>query len=349
MNVGYNLVGHLYYNIPLETEKKFDHYCGEVYLQMRQRDEDAEFKQHLSETLLAVEKGTDPKINELHKEYVKKCTIEQLRTCWRLGASFDMINRETDILHLNLFEEAMEKLKKDGHVKYMEEGDAKGCWIIDLSSLPEFAKEEKQYQILVKSDGVATYVAKDIAFAMWKLGFLSKQFHFYSFTQDPTGKTVYSTTSDASKDEHKDLGNTNLAITIIDYRQIPPQTVVRSSLQLMGLLRADKEYQPLGYGVLYLTPATLLQGGFSLTDEEKQETRLPFASRKGWTVTVDQMLDLLHTRALEETKKRNEDKDDAWLHMTAEKIAISALRFFLTKTDLMKDITFDIDEVLDME
>lgn len=61
------------------------------------------------------------------------------------------------------------------------------------------------------------------------------------------------------------------------------------------------------------------------------------------------MLDLLHTKAFEETKKRNEDKDDAWLHMTAERIAISALRFFLTKTDIMKDITFDIDEVLDME
>jgi arginyl-tRNA synthetase len=32
-----------------------------------------------------------------------------------------------------------------------------------------YQKEEKQYAILVKSDGVATYVAKDIAFAMWKL------------------------------------------------------------------------------------------------------------------------------------------------------------------------------------
>ena len=41
--------------------------------------------------------------------------------------------------------------------------------MIDLSLLPAFAKEEKQYAILVKSDGVATYVAKDIAFAMWKL------------------------------------------------------------------------------------------------------------------------------------------------------------------------------------
>ena len=259
VNVGYNMVGHLYYNIPLETEKKFDHYCGEIYLKMRQYDEDPEFKERLSKTLLSIEKGDDPAVLKLHDEYVKKCTIEQLKTCWRLGASFDMINRETDILHLNLFEEAIEKLKKNGHVKYETEGDAKGCWIIDLSSLPEYAKEEKQYQILVKSDGVATYVAKDIAFAMRKLGFLQKNFHFYAMTEQPQGGTVYSTTSDAQKDEKKNFGNYNLAITIIDNRQLPPQNVVRSSLQLMNLLSAEKEYKPLGYGVLYLTPKTLLQ------------------------------------------------------------------------------------------
>ncbi|MBP6910688.1 hypothetical protein KBC03_03735 [Patescibacteria group bacterium] len=72
---------------------------------------------------------------------------------------------------------------------------------MDLSSLPEYAKEEKQYQILVKSDGVATYVAKDIAFAMWKLGFLKKNFHFHAFTQEPNGNMVYSTTSHREKDE----------------------------------------------------------------------------------------------------------------------------------------------------
>lgn len=273
-------MGHLYYDIPLESEKKFDHYCGDVYLKMRQQDEDPVFKERLSKVLLAIEKANDPEITKLHKEYVKKCTIEQLRTCWRLGASFDMINWETDILHLDLFAEALEMLKKDGHVKFMEEGDAKGCWIIDLSSLPEYAKEEKQYQILVKSDGVATYVAKDIAFAMWKLGFLQKQFHFHSFTKEPSGNVVYSTTSDASLDENKEFGNADIAITIIDNRQLPAQSVVRSSMQLMHLLTEKKDYQPLGYGVLYLTPKTLLQSGFSLTDEEKEQSRLPFASRK---------------------------------------------------------------------
>ena len=58
----------------------------------------------------------------------------------------------------------------------MDEGDAKGCRILDLSSLPEYAKEEKQYQIMIKSDGLATYVAKDIALAMWKLGYMTKDF-----------------------------------------------------------------------------------------------------------------------------------------------------------------------------
>lgn len=64
---------------------------------------------------------------------------------------------------------------------------------------------------------------------------------------------------------------------------------------------------------------------------------------------MDEMLDLMHARAYEETKKRNEDKDEARLQKTAENIAISAFRFSLLKTDIQKDITFDIDEVLDME
>lgn len=64
---------------------------------------------------------------------------------------------------------------------------------------------------------------------------------------------------------------------------------------------------------------------------------------------MDDMLDALHQRAFEETQKRNSELTDEQLHDTAERIAISAFRFFLTKTDILKDITFDIDEVLDME
>lgn len=64
--------------------KKFDHYCGDIYLQMRGKDEDPVFKEELSRTLHAIETNSDPAITKLHKEYVKKCTIEQLRSCRRV-------------------------------------------------------------------------------------------------------------------------------------------------------------------------------------------------------------------------------------------------------------------------
>lgn len=64
---------------------------------------------------------------------------------------------------------------------------------------------------------------------------------------------------------------------------------------------------------------------------------------------MDEMLDLLHQKAYEETKKRNEHLSEDKLEEIAENIAISSFRFFLTKTDILKDITFDIDEVSDME
>ena len=52
VNIGYNIVGHLFYGIPVETEKKFDHYCGEIYVKMRKLEEDPIFTKRLSETLL---------------------------------------------------------------------------------------------------------------------------------------------------------------------------------------------------------------------------------------------------------------------------------------------------------
>jgi len=49
---------------------------------------------------------------------------------------------------------------------------------------------------------------------------------------------------------------------------------------LIGHNQEEKQYLPLGYGVVYLTPQTLLKLNYTLSDEEKKEKKLPFASRK---------------------------------------------------------------------
>jgi arginyl-tRNA synthetase len=71
--------------------------------------------------------------------------------------------------------------------------------------------------------------------------------------------------------------------------------------------------------------------GYELTEEEKLEKRLPFASRKGRTVTVDEMMTILHEKAYRETKERNPEKDAERLDEVSEKIAVGSLRFFLIK------------------
>jgi len=61
------------------------------------------------------------------------------------------------------------------------------------------------------------------------------------------------------------------------------------------------------------------------------------------------MLQMLHEKAYRETKERNSEKDAEWLDDVSEKIAVGSLRFFLIRSDISKDIVFDVDEVLDMQ
>ncbi len=350
VNVGYNIVGHLFYDYPLETDKKFDHYCGKIYEEMRKKDEDPKFKILLSETLLKIEEGKDEKLKKLHYEYTRKCALEQIRTCWRMNAFFDAIAWETDVLHLKFFAEAIDLLRQKWVAKFVDTWEAAGCRALDLSSLPEYLKEEKQYQILIKSDGVATYIAKDIAFALRKLGYLSKDFGYDIFTEDPRGETIYTTNSlgEGKKTKHN-FWQYDTAITVIDNRQIPAQTIVKSAFTLLDFAKEHKHYLPLGYGVVYLTPETLTKLWYKLSAEELAEKRLPFSSRKWRTVTLDEMLKMLHDKAYRESKERNPEKDDIRLDEVAEAIAIGSLRFFLMRSDISKDMVFDMDEVLDMQ
>ncbi len=350
VNVGYNIVGHLFYDYSLDTDKKFDHYCGKIYEEMRKQDEDPKFKSLLSATLLKIEEGTDEKLKKLHYDYTRRCALDQIRTCRRMNAFFDAIARETDVLHLKFFAEALALLREKWVVKFMDEGEAKGCRVLDLSSLPEYQKEEKQYQILIKSDGVATYIAKDIAFALWKLGYISKDFGYAIFSEDPRGHTVYTTTSHPeAKSTNHDFWTYDTAITVIDNRQIPAQTIVKSTFTLLDYTKKHKHYLPLGYGVVYLTPQTLTKLWYKLSSEELAEKRLPFSSRKWRTVTLDEMIVMLHEKAYFESKERNPEKDDIRLDAVAESLAIGSLRFFLMRSDIDKDLIFDIDEVLDMQ
>src|SRR6202040_3633373 len=61
------------------------------------------------------------------------------------------------------------------------EGKHAGCWVLRLSESAEFAGMEEPDKILIRSNGIVTYTAKDIAYQLWKFGLLGIDFDYERF------------------------------------------------------------------------------------------------------------------------------------------------------------------------
>src|SRR3712207_9537683 len=104
---------------------------------------------------------------------------------------YDLLNFETHIVGSKLWSKAFELLKSKGIAKYETEGKNKGCWVIEGK---EEEKKNDEDKVLVRSDGTATYIAKDIPYAAWKLGLVEDPFYYQEYTKQWDGSTLYATT-----------------------------------------------------------------------------------------------------------------------------------------------------------
>ncbi|MDE1830356.1 MAG: arginine--tRNA ligase, partial [Thaumarchaeota archaeon] len=160
------LVGFLYGGFSKEPSKdqKFDHYCGDiVYVSITGRYEK---EPALAEKRVLVLKELEEGLSDIAKfgdDITRKVLEEQLKTCWRLGATYDCLNFESQIVRSGLWKTAFEKMKSMRIVYLESEGKNAGCWVIKSDS------DVEEDKILVRSNGIATYIAKDIPYASWKL------------------------------------------------------------------------------------------------------------------------------------------------------------------------------------
>src|ERR1051325_9005634 len=86
-------------------------------------------------------------------------------------------------------------------------------------------------KIIVRSNGTVTYVGKDIAYQLWKLGLLDQDFHYRPFDAK---YHVWMTTSDAGEPQHPAFGRGRTVYNVIDVRQSYLQNVVRQGLLGLG-------------------------------------------------------------------------------------------------------------------
>lgn len=327
---------------PPTKNQKFDHYCGdEVYVKINEiYEKDPQVAEKRKLVLKEIEEGKS-EIARFAMEITLRVLQEQLKTCWRMKAHYDLLNFETHIVGSKLWSKAFELLKSNGIAKYETEGKNKGCWVI------EGKEKEEEDKVLVRSDGTATYIAKDIPYAAWKLGLVEDPFYYQEYMKQWDGSTLYATTladGSNSKSIGKKFNGGQRVITIIDSRQSRLQRIISQVLSKIGVGGSHK-YFHLSYEAVTLSSDTAKQFGIDIGDRQFMH----MSGRKGIYVNADYVLDALHTKAYKEVKTRNPDFSDQQLNKIADEISISAMRYNMIKQDLDKIITFDIKESLSLE
>ena len=107
-----------------------------------------------------------------------------LHTMERLGIEYDLLPRESEILHLKFWDAAFELLKQRNAIHLAGSGKNAGCWVMrmnDSADAADASGEDDDAKIFVRSNGTVTYVGKDIAYQLWKFGLLGRDFLYELF------------------------------------------------------------------------------------------------------------------------------------------------------------------------
>ena len=341
----------------LSKDYPFDYYCWDLYTKVglfyrdgnAGGDMNSEKVKLRNEVLHALEEGGNT-IAEL-ADYVATRNVECiLDTMERLGIRYDLLARESDILHLHFWNRAFELMKTNGVIRYETEGRHAGCWVMPFESHTGTDEHESD-KIIVRSNGTVTYTGKDIAYQLWKLGKLGLDFHYRVFRNYQDGHTLWATQAEpeASRTERPSFGGGVTVYNVIDSRQSYPQEIVARGVAAVVPEIGEDASIHFSYEMVALSPAACDELGIELSDEDRARPYIEMSGRKGLGVKADDLINQLEAGALTEVEKRNPELFEADKRATAHEVAVAALRYFLLKFTRNTVIAFDFKEALSFE
>ncbi|MEM4511209.1 MAG: arginine--tRNA ligase [Nanopusillaceae archaeon] len=322
-----------------EIPKKFDHYCGDfVYVIVNKLYEKFQELENLKrEVLKRIEEGNN-EIFSLSQEITKKVILDQLKTLWNFDIYYDLLNKESDIVKQGFWDKVFKILKEKNLIKFESEGDKKGTWIIDLSRWKEFDGYEDKKKVLVRSDGTTVYLAKDIAYAFWKLNIIKDDFKYSIFTYQPNGKILYETSLNGKIDNLK-FNDCDISINVIGSEQSYLQLIIK---KIIEELYPDKTYIHYKYNLVMLSKETAKIFGI-----ENDKKLFKMSGRKGIFINADNLLEKTIKITYKKLLERGFNKEEA--EKLAFYIARSTICFEILKYDTNSIVTFDINRMTNIE
>ena len=244
------------------------------------------------------------------------------------------------------------------------EGRLAGCWVMRIdqpadesateteSPAPDEESEDtgSREKVIVRSNGVVTYVGKDIANQFWKLGLLGRDFNYRFFGEQEGGRPLWSTTSGPSDPTAPSFGRAKRIYNVIDSRQMYLQALLSQALRTFGHAEEADNSIHFSYEMVALSHATALELGYPApSGEAAAKPFVEVSGRRGLGVKIDDLLDLLIGKASREVAKRNPELSGSEGQRAASHIAVAAIRYFMLKYSRGKLIVFDIEEALSFE
>jgi arginyl-tRNA synthetase len=328
---------------------RFDYYCWDLYARVSSYfSEHPEALDWRHQTLHAIESGAG-ELSHLAATVADAIVDYHLKTMDRLGIHYDVLPRESEILHLRFWDTAFEQLKQRQAIYFETEGKNQGCWVMPASAFKEQTNEDTEdSKVIVRSNGTVTYVGKDIAYQLWKFGLLGKDF-FYRPWKHYGGHTVYITTAEPQLEGSPHFGGGESVYNVIDSRQSYLQDVVVAGLRALGYNQQADRSIHFSYEMVTLSPRTCIELGIELSEEDRKKPYVEVSGRKGLGVKADDLIDKLIQKALEEVDSRHPEAPAAERRQVATQIAIGALRYFMLKYTRNSVIAFDFQEALSFE
>lgn len=313
-----------YFGESWDEDEKLDHWYGRLYVRLGEAKEaDAE----------AIEAGVGEIMHRLeHGELrhdVAAIVHAQLRTFWRLGAEYDLLVWESDVVASGFLARGLAVLEASPYTDRPGEGKYAGALVMDVG---EFIPGLEESQVvLVRSDGNAMYVAKDIGYQFWKAG-IFEGLGYAEFAWQPSGEMLWTSAPGGDpRPEGRSFAHAQEIVNVIDVRQSHPQTLVRTALALSGTPEGEEAFRNsrhLAYEVVTL------------------EGR-PMSGRKGITLAIDEVIVEAARRARSVVAEKNPELDEA--DEIARQVGLGALRFAMLKSEAKRVIDFRWEQALSLQ
>ena len=340
----------------LAAAPKFDYVCWDLYARVTQwLAEDKSRLEVRANTLKEIEegRGAAAQVAETISTAIVAC---HLKTVGRLGINYDLLTRESDVLHLKFWDAANQMLRASGAMRLAESGKNAGCWVIQLPSdrnhgdVDGESPELDEAKIIVRSNGTVTYVGKDIAYHLWKYGLLEKDFFYEPFYKQRDGAEVWVTSSVPGYSSHPAFGHAREVYNVIDARQAYPQQVVAAGLRALGYTEQADHLKHFSYNVVALTPRCARELGYEIPEEDAKKPYIEVSGRKGQGVKADDLIDQLEASARKEVESRHPELvGTAEGNAMVDAISKGALRYFLLRYTRSTVIAFDFHDALSFE